>query len=1070
MEPQPLVGAPRAGVQVGRFELEAALGRGAVGSVWRARHLDTGTRAAVKLLSLEWIGSPGLVDAFEHEVSAVAALLHPNIVPLLDHGRRASSAGEIPWLAMEYVEGGAVQASRTWSWSDLRSGLLDLLEALAYAHARGVIHRDLKPGNVLLEGNRWKLADFGVAHRVGDHLGGDALIGTPSFMAPEQIRAEDPSLGPWTDLYGLGCLAWMLATGHPPFRGTGRLEVMASHLDRAPPRFEPRAPLPAGFEDWLRWLLEKEPRQRPLLAPDAASALRALHGPKGRGGSRTPPWTWRPPEPGRSDSERPRAVHLARASTAAFQVRHVPMVGREQERDRLWEALMLAIQRRRPQIVTLEGPLGSGKTRLVQWLQERACELGVAIPVTWGRELDVAEALAPWCTLLARERAADGHAACDHHEDAIAALCTRRPVVLGIDDAATTAEALAFLSGLRDQAAALPLVAILTLQPEDLERDPSAARLLAALPHRRIRVEPLPGNRLRELAGELLMVRGPVVDAIVERAGGSPRYVLELLRDWVDRGKLDWSGEGLEPARGAHVELPPSLRQVWAQRLGEVLERLPPSDGVALELGATLGARVRVPTWQTACGLLGVEPSNGLLHEAARAGLVRIDGAPPRAWALSHGMLRDALLARGRQAGRSASLHGACAEALARAVAPDARLPRGWAAIGHHLLRAERPAEAIDPLLSSLVHVDATSEHRLRDLLSALEANRTPEEDPRWGRAWNLAADVATVVGGQLDTVDWTELGVAAGLAHGWMPELVGALARQALRQARLGSPDDAMETARRALRLSSGLIPDDQLNVEISNARVAAMVGRHEVAAPQLERLAVHVAALGRRREAGTLALELVGVLRARGDGAPAHRWAGQARRWLEEAGATADVALCDRIMGDLARERGDIEAAERAYDDAARRQRPGTGPDAMRVELGRALTALAASDLDAARAHAEAVLLGARRRPVAVAVARLVIAHHELARGRLAEAVSLLDQVDDQAAVGMLTDGDLATVAAALAVKLEQIEAFEARDRALALAEQQYAAVGRTDLFSTPLSAVRRTSGPGGDTESEP
>jgi serine/threonine-protein kinase len=149
--------------------------------------------------------------------------------------------------------------------------------AIGYAHARGVIHRDIKPGNVLLRKATGGvvLVDFGLA-RAGDMDGGAVLnAGTPTYMAPEQIQQMAHDIGPWTDMYALGCLAWSLVCGRPPF--TGDLEqVLDAHLNEPLPKMITVKDVPPGFEAWVAQLLRKSPHQRFVRAADASHALAAF--------------------------------------------------------------------------------------------------------------------------------------------------------------------------------------------------------------------------------------------------------------------------------------------------------------------------------------------------------------------------------------------------------------------------------------------------------------------------------------------------------------------------------------------------------------------------------------------------------------------------------------------------------------------------------------------------------------------------------------------------------------------------------------------------------------------------
>ena len=284
-------------VQLGAFALLEPLGRGGMGVVWRARHVTTGTPVAVKVMRPAQGSAGGWLEAFQGEVRAVAAMDHHAIVAVFDSGLIAEDTrigdqllvGGSPWLAMELASGGtlAERADRL-DWAALRTILLTLLEALAHAHARGVIHRDLKPANVLVCGDGdlrsgVLLTDFGLAHAgAADRADNTELAsGTPAYMAPEQLAGHFRDYGPWTDLYALGVLGFELASGARPVTGDGIFAIAYAHVkgQRAP--FVPRIPVPDGFEDWLLWLLAPEPGARPPRAADAAWALAALGDPVG---------------------------------------------------------------------------------------------------------------------------------------------------------------------------------------------------------------------------------------------------------------------------------------------------------------------------------------------------------------------------------------------------------------------------------------------------------------------------------------------------------------------------------------------------------------------------------------------------------------------------------------------------------------------------------------------------------------------------------------------------------------------------------------------------------------------
>lgn len=312
-------------IGLGPFTLDHPLGRGGMGEVWAARHPTGAHDVAIKFLTVESARHPAFMDAFRNEARAVAALDHPHIVHVYDYGEASqdtetASLGQIaagtPWLAMEMVSGGTLSR---WAgqlrWAELEQIILSLLDALAHAHARGVIHRDLKPGNVLVardgepeellldyddddddelpptlsEGGTWsvKLTDFGLAHAAEAHEPDERRHfygGTPAYMAPEQFEGRWRDFGPWTDLYALGCTVFRLIRGHPPF-GSGRTfeDNRQAHLHARVPELRPSMPVPEQLEDWIGRALAKDPARRFRRAADAAWALHELGPPRDLG-------------------------------------------------------------------------------------------------------------------------------------------------------------------------------------------------------------------------------------------------------------------------------------------------------------------------------------------------------------------------------------------------------------------------------------------------------------------------------------------------------------------------------------------------------------------------------------------------------------------------------------------------------------------------------------------------------------------------------------------------------------------------------------------------------------------
>lgn len=406
---------------LGSWHLISPLAAGAMGEIWIAEHIHRGTRAALKRLA-----STGYTDALalRTEIRAVAALDHPHIVQILDYGEQDG-----PWLAMELAQGSL--SRRLQDFQTVRAVLLALLDALAHAHARGVFHRDLKVENILVGGARPgpRLTDFGLAYSLRPDGSAPIVGGTAATMAPEQFYDAPELQGPWTDLYGLACVAWQL-TGAGRVFGKAAYEVMAERHRTAPlPAYQPSMAVPVGFEAWLHRSLAKHPEDRFRHAADAARALRELEDPSTEPTPRqqsdpsgptrrvrlerpalppalggiprhTPlppfpqvwsdahPWEdpprWHqvvhhPDDPTESTSRSTLRMRRAAASLGLLGLRPTPTAGRQQERDQLWEALRRG--REGPSMVLIRGPAGTGKTHLAHWLMHRADELGVARPL-----------------------------------------------------------------------------------------------------------------------------------------------------------------------------------------------------------------------------------------------------------------------------------------------------------------------------------------------------------------------------------------------------------------------------------------------------------------------------------------------------------------------------------------------------------------------------------------------------------------------------------------------------------------------------------------------------------------
>lgn len=414
-----------------RYHVIRLLGEGGMGRVYLARDAVFAQEVALKVLRPA--RNPAEREAqrfvFQAEVRSAASLTHPRIVPLYDAGELPDGA---PYYTMRCVSGGSlhefVKAPPPWP---LLLPIIDqALEALAFAHARGVVHRDIKPHNVLLErrpqgGYDAFLSDLSLVRPFGSappklSPGTRALrrtsaalsiSGTPPYMAPEQYDEEGRDIGPWTDLYAVGVLIFELVTGRLPFEGDVLSLVFAKGTQRPPP-LAPRAGylIPSGLGEIVNALLAKHPGSRFELAADVRAALAALGPADQRGdGAHTParpaPTLLHAAEdedfasvaealqgaeelaPGPAPALLPRTVPLdppedpgrgapTRASRELYTYRRPALIGRGAETRRLWDAAREVLGGV-PRIVLFEGESGVGKSRLARWLTESLESLGL---------------------------------------------------------------------------------------------------------------------------------------------------------------------------------------------------------------------------------------------------------------------------------------------------------------------------------------------------------------------------------------------------------------------------------------------------------------------------------------------------------------------------------------------------------------------------------------------------------------------------------------------------------------------------------------------------------------------
>jgi serine/threonine protein kinase len=279
---------PLGAIVAERYRVDRCLGSGSMGTVYAARGLGDDRRLALKIIRREHTEDPTMVARFQREGRLIAQIRHPNVVEVFE----LDEAGGAWFIAMELLEGqnlGAAMASHgVYSVAAAGPVLLGILDALDVAHAQQIVHRDVKPENVFLVGaagrEQVKVLDFGVAKVIGqsaqDQLTRSGVVlGTPEYMAPEQ--ALGASVDHRSDLYSVGCVAYALVCGRPPFVDNWPLRVIMKQAFEAhvpPSRLRPDLSCSATLDRFIGRALEKKPADRHQSAREMRAELAALVG------------------------------------------------------------------------------------------------------------------------------------------------------------------------------------------------------------------------------------------------------------------------------------------------------------------------------------------------------------------------------------------------------------------------------------------------------------------------------------------------------------------------------------------------------------------------------------------------------------------------------------------------------------------------------------------------------------------------------------------------------------------------------------------------------------------------
>jgi len=698
------------------FDLLRPIGAGATGHVWYGVHRTTGTEVAVKTLR-RFLGDPEIVSLFEREARAIASLDHPHIVALLDFGTvdpvsAARGCGRLvegaPFLVMEHVSGGTIGAPPIRDAVSLHRMLVVLLSALGHAHARGVLHRDLKLSNVLRAGDGdvrpgLRLVDFGIAWFAGGERDDLVSVGTPAYMAPEQLSADASDLGPWTDLYALACLTWRLVCANPPVDLDGdRMQLLfrKTRMDLSP--WTPTFAVPDGLRDLLVATMSPSPEDRPRSSAELARRLSELD------------WS------DRAEPERDRRPpKLLGAGLPLLALRPPEPVGRERALAFLHGALRRVTDSGALEVVAIEAEESLDRDAVVRHFCEASAEEGPALAVrldgddpdlparvlrhmTGTAELrgaELRERLGRWLTgrgeeselaleVLVDVLSGDASEELDRSQErerrviagrVLALEATRQPLIVVLSGGA------GFGRGIGRQLVRLarlePLpILLLLVQPSEAADPASVAPLLGHPRLSRLELPPLSRARLTELADSLLPLHGQLRDRLVGRADGRPGTLRAELVALAEAGAL-------VAVRGRFRLRPGASLPPQEDARARAVSRLDAIGGASGRLVAELIAQLDGPApaalLRHAAAPFDVDAGTAL-RRLARAGLA---SQSRQAWTLRSGELAAALRAEPRHEARSLAV-----ALLDGAESSGARIPSEWRARLLEVAAREREA------------------------------------------------------------------------------------------------------------------------------------------------------------------------------------------------------------------------------------------------------------------------------------------------------------------------------------------------------------------------------------------
>jgi tetratricopeptide (TPR) repeat protein len=715
-DPHRLAGGIEPGATFAGYRIDAVAGRGGMGTVYRATQLSLGRTVALKVIAAPLLGDAGTRQRFEREARLAAMLDHPSIVAVHDAGE----AEDTTFIAMQFVAGPDLRqllAAEHVSPARAVHILGQIAGALDAAHAAGLVHRDVKPANILVgAGDRAFLTDFGLTRLAAATDGPTEQgewVGSPDYIAPEQIRAEP--VGAPADVYALGCVLFRALAGRAPFPRETRAARLWAHVHDQPPLLSELAPELAPLDAILARALSKQPSDRQLSAGElAGEAARALGHASAVAGAACAGAAARRPRTGPAErpapAPEPDATHTEVAApgpsaAANARIASRTLVGRDCE----LAALRAAVERAAagaPSLTIVAGEAGIGKSRLVGELARGvhaggafvlagAC-LGLSggdVPyapivaalraLAAGPHVRVLDAMAPQARAeLARlvpELGAGPPPACAAGEPGRYAQARLFELLLGVlrqlsrecvtvlvvedlqwADPSTRDFLRYVVAHARDER----LAVVATYRSDEIDRrHPVRALLVELARSERVRRVELARLGRPEIARQLASVidatpARELVDEIFERSQGNPFFAEELLAT---------------RRAGTGDALPASLREALLVRV----DALSPAAADALRVVAAIGrpaehALLAGASGSAECDLLGA------LREAVSAHVLVRDG---ERLDFRHALMREALY-DDLLPGERAALHGAVARTLAETSGSPGELARHWHAAG----------------------------------------------------------------------------------------------------------------------------------------------------------------------------------------------------------------------------------------------------------------------------------------------------------------------------------------------------------------------------------------------------